>query len=245
MADDTRHVIVEDETLAAGFTQIPNLVLRRSDLPPGAKLTYMALLSYAWDKDHAYPGQDRLAADMGVSERSVITYLKQLVDAGLITINRRGLGMTNVYILHSLVSGSEKSAPPEVQETTALEMQDLPAKKTQEKKTKREQVEISKDRNYDQYDEDREIIARYITDWARDFVDRAPIASSISRAHNLYRVSDLDLETFVARMYTARYIQVTLERSASVTTTPDAHGRKPRMPYWFSILEAMLAKESA
>ncbi len=46
--EDERHVIIEDEALAAGFTQIPNLVLRRPDLSPGAKLTYMVLLSYAW-----------------------------------------------------------------------------------------------------------------------------------------------------------------------------------------------------
>ena len=106
VSEDTRHVIIEDEALAAGFTQIPNLVLRRSDLQPGAKLTYMVLLSYAWQQDHAYPGQDRLAADMGVSERSVITYLKQLQETGLVTIRRRGLGLTNIYVLHRLTPRS-------------------------------------------------------------------------------------------------------------------------------------------
>ena len=154
MSEDTRHVIVEDEALAAGFTQIPNLVLRRSDLQPGAKLTYMVLLSYAWQEDHAYPGQDRLAADMGVSERSVITYLKQLQETGLITIRRRGLGMTNVYVLHRLTPRSEKSASPEVQEPTALEVQDFRPKKTQRKNTQRDKFEHSKGtRLVEKYDE--------------------------------------------------------------------------------------------
>ncbi len=35
------YVVIEDETLRQGFTQIPNTILRRPDISPGAKLTYM------------------------------------------------------------------------------------------------------------------------------------------------------------------------------------------------------------
>lgn len=84
-------IIIEDETLREGFTQIPNAIFRRRDLTPGAKLTYMALLSYAWQQGSCFPGQDKLAEDMGCSSRSVITYLKQLQDAGLLRVKRRGL----------------------------------------------------------------------------------------------------------------------------------------------------------
>jgi DNA-binding PadR family transcriptional regulator len=248
--DDTRHVIVEDETLAAGFTQIPNLVLRRPDLQPGAKLTYMVLLSYAWDKDHAYPGQDRLAVDMGVSERSVITYLKQLSEAGLITIRRRGLGLTNIYILHRLTSGSEKSAPQarsaisavqQVQDATPQEVQDLPRKKTQSNKTQEKNFEYSSDPS--KYDSDRDVLLNYIADFAREFLDQAPLASSVTRAQNLYRASGLSLDDFIERMYAAR--SITKERSASVRGEMDQSGRKQRMAYFFSVLERELTKESA
>ena len=236
MSEDTRHVIVEDEALAAGFTQIPNLVLRRSDLQPGAKLTYMVLLSYAWQEDHAYPGQDRLAADMGVSERSVITYLKQLQETGLITIRRRGLGMTNVYVLHRLTPRSEKSASPEVQEPTALEVQDFRPKKTQRKNTQRDKFEHSKGpRLVEKYDEDREIIANYISDFAREFADQAPVASSISRAQNLYRQSGLSLDAFVDVLYAAR--QITKERSGAINGQAETLRGKPRMPYFFAVVE--------
>lgn len=97
-----RYVIIEDEALQAGFTQIPNQILRRADIQPGAKLTYRVLLSYAWQQGSCYPSQDRLAEDMGVSECSVITYLKQLTTTKLITIIRRGLGLTNVYVIHRI-----------------------------------------------------------------------------------------------------------------------------------------------
>ena len=57
------------------------------------------LLSYAWQNDYCFPGQARLAADMGVTDRSVRTYLKELEESAFLEINRRGLGKTNLYII--------------------------------------------------------------------------------------------------------------------------------------------------
>jgi len=126
-------IVIEDETLRQGFTQIPNAVLRRPEVTPGAKLTYMALLSYAWQEGSCFPGQLRIAEDLGVSSRSVITYLKQLQDAGLLRVKRRGLGLTNVYILSRLSaakiesprSRSEKFSLPEVKKTVTLEVKNF------------------------------------------------------------------------------------------------------------------------
>lgn len=239
VSEDTRHVIVEDEALAAGFTQIPNLVLRRSDLQPGAKLTYMVLLSYAWQKDHAYPGQDRLATDMGVSERSVITYLKQLQETGLITIRRRGLGLTNIYVLHRLSPGSEKSAPQEVQVPTPLEVQDLQPKKTQKKKTQTEEVEASKGpTSLAQYDEERMALLPYAQDLAREMGDQAPLTATTTRMVNLFRASGLDLDAFIDRLLAARMI--TQERTGSIRTRSEGFGPKPKMAYMLAVLEDLL-----
>jgi len=71
-------IVIEEERLRESFTQIPNTVLRRADVSPGAKLAYVMLLSYAWQKDSCFPGQDTLSRDIGVSRRSVITYLQEL-----------------------------------------------------------------------------------------------------------------------------------------------------------------------
>src|SRR2546423_5554825 len=75
-----------------GYTQVPNALLKHKTLSQGAKLTYAMLLSYAWQNDHCFPGQDRLAADLGGTDRSVRTYLKELATERLIAIHQRGLG---------------------------------------------------------------------------------------------------------------------------------------------------------
>jgi DNA-binding FadR family transcriptional regulator len=65
----------------------------------GAKLVYAMLLKYAWDNDACFPGQVKLAEDMGAAERSVRTYLKELETAELLEIKQRGPGKTNLYRL--------------------------------------------------------------------------------------------------------------------------------------------------
>src|SRR5438270_13768502 len=92
-------IVIEDEALRAGFTQIPNAILRRPHLSAGAKLTYMGLLSYAWQDGSCFPGQDRLAHDLGLGRRSIVRYLQELQESGLLIVERRGLGLTNVYRL--------------------------------------------------------------------------------------------------------------------------------------------------
>jgi len=95
-----RDIIIEDETLAGGFTVVPNGVMRHPGLTPGAKLAYVMLLTYAWQDDCCFPGQATLARDMGASERYVRNALKELAERGLISIQQRGLNRTNLYTLH-------------------------------------------------------------------------------------------------------------------------------------------------
>ena len=88
-----------DAFTLSGFTQVPNAILRSAMLTPAAKMTYAMLLSYAWDNDFCFPGQERLAADIGVSDRSVRSYLKELETKGLLSIKQQGQGRTNLYYL--------------------------------------------------------------------------------------------------------------------------------------------------
>jgi DNA-binding transcriptional MocR family regulator len=86
--------------LQGGFTQVPNFILKNSNLSPGAKVTYAMFLSYAWHNDSCFPGQDRLAVDMGMSRSRVTEFVGELESAGLISIQRRGQGKTNIYTIH-------------------------------------------------------------------------------------------------------------------------------------------------
>lgn len=140
MPDDAGTIQIADEILRAGFTQIPNVVLRRRDLSTGAKLTYVALLSYAWQEGSCYPGQERLAADVGVTDRSVRNHLAELVRAGLLTVQRRGQGLTNVYTLESLLQGREERASAQdarPERGSGQKRNHVPRKKTQAKQTQR------------------------------------------------------------------------------------------------------------
>ena len=89
-----------DAATARGFTQVPNFLLRSDKLSPGDKLAFAMLLSYAWQNDHCFPGQERLARDMGLHATNVRKHLKSLVANDLLVITRRGQGKTNIYTLN-------------------------------------------------------------------------------------------------------------------------------------------------
>jgi hypothetical protein len=93
-----------DALTTRGYTQVPNAILTHPELSPGAKLTYAMLLRYAWQEDRSFPGQERLARDVGAGERSIRTYLKELKTGGLVEIHQRGLGRSNLYVLDITVS---------------------------------------------------------------------------------------------------------------------------------------------
>lgn len=83
-----------------GFTQVPNFILVSKKVSVGAKLTYAMLLKYAWQEDFCFPGQDRLAEDMGAGKRSVVRWIKELEDNNFLKVSRRGLGKSNLYELN-------------------------------------------------------------------------------------------------------------------------------------------------
>jgi hypothetical protein len=89
-----------DPVARSGFTQVPNFILKQPDLSVGAKLTYAMFLSYAWHNESCFPGQERLAKDIGLSRSRVTEFIGELRQAGFITIFRRGLGKTNTYRIH-------------------------------------------------------------------------------------------------------------------------------------------------
>jgi hypothetical protein len=105
-------IVGADPITMLGFTQVPNFILTKNDISVGAKLTYAMLLKYAWEKIACYPGQLKLAQDMGAGERSVRTYLQELEKAQLLEIKQRGLGKTNFYRLHLTIKKARARRRP-------------------------------------------------------------------------------------------------------------------------------------
>ena len=99
-----RNIILKgaDVLTTKGYTMVPNHVLVSDRISPGAKLAYAMLLKYAWQNDFCFPGQERLAGDMGVTRQSANTYIQELQRKTFITIKRRGQGKTNLYELNLL-----------------------------------------------------------------------------------------------------------------------------------------------
>lgn len=100
-----QNIILEgfDPLSAGGFTQVPNFVLKNADLSSNGKVAYALLLSYAWYNNRVFPGQERMANDMGTSRPTVTKAIGELERAGYLEIKRRGQGLTNIYILRHTV----------------------------------------------------------------------------------------------------------------------------------------------
>ena len=101
LIEEKKNILLKgfDPITAAGYTQVPNLILRETDLSAGAKLVYALLLSYAWHNDCCFPGQDRLGEECGKSQSWVSQQMRELEAKGYLDVERRGQGKTNLYTL--------------------------------------------------------------------------------------------------------------------------------------------------
>jgi hypothetical protein len=120
-------IIIEEPSIRAPYTLIPDRVLADPTLSPGAKLTYTLLLMHAKQKGSCFPGQVTLAEEMGAGERSIRRYMNELTEQGWLAVKRRGLGRTNVYrLLEWVRPRAAKLADQERPKTTVLERPNRP-----------------------------------------------------------------------------------------------------------------------
>ena len=98
---DRQNIILQnfDPVSAHGFTQVPNFLLKDPKISANAKVVYSMLLSYAWNNDRVFPGQDRMGEDLGLSTPTISRAIHELEDNELLEIERRGQGKTNIYLL--------------------------------------------------------------------------------------------------------------------------------------------------
>ncbi len=85
--------------------------------------------------------------------------------------------------------------------------------------------------------EERQQIHAYIKEFAPQLGDQAPLASSVTRAYNVYVASGWPLARFIDALYQAR--ARTRDHSASIRTSlpkDDPWGTKPKMAYFFAVL---------
>jgi hypothetical protein len=105
-----RLIVSEVAHQHTGFTQVPNHILRARNLSRDAKLLYSILRSYCWQKSTCFPSYETLMADMQCCNQTLASAIKELIECGLITVQRRGQGKTNRYILTDGAGTSEQGS---------------------------------------------------------------------------------------------------------------------------------------
>ena len=98
-----------DPITKRGFAQVPVVILQHKELSDTAKLVYAMMLYYAWHKNYCFPGQARLAKDLGVTSRTIIRAIRNLEESNILETRKRGLGKTNIYILWITPKGNFKT----------------------------------------------------------------------------------------------------------------------------------------
>lgn len=76
---------------------IPSWLMERTEIGPIAKLVFARLAQYAGKDGSAFPAQDTLAIEIGVSLRTVERAIKELLAAKLLQSERRNMGQSNAY----------------------------------------------------------------------------------------------------------------------------------------------------
>lgn len=76
---------------------VPNWLMERAEISPGAKLTYGRLAQHAGKDGDCRPRQEVLAQELGVGDRQIRRYLAELEESWLIREIRMGRGQANRY----------------------------------------------------------------------------------------------------------------------------------------------------
>jgi hypothetical protein len=149
----------------------------------------------------------------------------------------------------------DSGADPRFQETENLDSEEPASKaagnlrsisESTAETTPERPFEISKGQTslFEKYDQARLAILPFAEDYGRELGDQAPLASTVTRLTNLYRDSGLALDAFLDLLVTARAI--TQERTPAIRTPrPDSPGPKPKMAYWFTVLEDLIGQSRA
>ena len=193
----------------------------------------------------------------GMSRPGVTKGVKGLIAKGVIAVERimdeRGENQVNVYRLRFRGEASAEAVPQGVVNDVDYGRQprflpvgnDVNPQETVSQEPGRQQFEDSKGPvSFEKYDQARLAILPYAEDLARELGDQAPLTSTTTRLTNLYRGSGLELDAFLDLLIAARAI--TQERTSAIRTPrPDGPGPKPKMAYWFTVLEDLIGQSLA
>lgn len=83
-----------------GFIQVPKKIYFSPDFSNEAKTVYTVLKGHCFEKETCFPGLGTISKEASMSTYKCLKGMKELVAKGLVSKRRRGLGLTNTYILN-------------------------------------------------------------------------------------------------------------------------------------------------
>jgi hypothetical protein len=116
-----------------GYTSIDNVLLTDGSISCGAKVTWQLFCHYARQDEKCWPGQERLAGQVGVDGTTLRRYIGELVNLGLVKTKRQGLGKPNLYRLFR--PNSTGKSPEQYGHNTRSESVEMPEKGNAVKET--------------------------------------------------------------------------------------------------------------
>jgi len=189
-----------------------------------------------------------LDSGTGMSRQGVMRGVKGLETKGVITVRKGmsddGVNQINLYSLRFRPGGVVYEIDYGSLPSRLGVVNDVDSQETVKQETVK-QFEFSKDANEKLLDRgDRILISRYLEDLARELSDQASLTSSTTRANNLYLAAGRSIDDYLDLMMEAR--RRTQGSSASIKTKAigDGWGRKPKMAYFFGVLEDLLGGSS-
>ncbi len=90
--------------------------------------------------------------------------------------------------------------------------------------------------------EDAEQIAYVVRGIAKEFTDQSPLKSTTTRTQRLYLQSGKNLDEFLDAVQAARLR--TKQYTGSIKTERSVNGSKPKVSYWFGVLEDLIGVNS-
>lgn len=109
------------------FIKVPSNLLRLPYISDGAKVTYMLLLDYSWQKNYCFPSQSTLSRLRGVSIKTIYNHLNELRKNNFITWSQNGFKKPNTYILNEieyLSNDKQNLADSDLQKATTNDKKD-------------------------------------------------------------------------------------------------------------------------
>ncbi len=217
------------------------------------------------DPDWIYKTQKDLEEETTLTRTQQETARAKLRKLGVIEEQKRGLPAklyfriqweTVFELLHNQVRGKPAlkdagNLQPRMRETSMLDRGEpatqlapiqQPLTKSTDKENNRDDPSNDSNDLFIMSKEDAERITWVVTDIAREFADQAPVKSTATRTLKLFAASGLPLDEFLdavqaARIRTQRY-------TGHIKTERTASGSKPKMAYWFSVLEDIITQKN-